>query len=306
MAEIAETHAFTVEHIYDGERLDKVVVALVPQLTRAAAQRLIKEGEITVNGRVTKAGYRVQAGETIAVRLPPQPPTQILPEAMPLDIVYEDAALLVLNKPAGLVVHPAPGHTGGTLVNGLLAYCPQIAGVGGPERAGIVHRLDKDTSGLLVVAKDEATHAALQRQFKRRGVLKTYLALVEGQVQPPEGIIEAPIGRDRVRRKRMMVTPSGRAARTIYRAREYFADHTLLEVQPVTGRTHQIRVHLAWLGYPVVGDEVYGHRRQRLLRGRYFLHAAKLRFTHPLTGEEVALEAPLPPELAEVLKRLRR
>lgn len=306
MAATPETLSFTVEQVHSGERLDKVVVALVPQLTRAAAQRLIKGGEVTVNGRAAKPGYRVQAGETVSVRIPPQPPTLVLPEAMSLDIVYEDEALLVVNKPAGLVVHPAPGHSGGTLVNGLLAYCPQIAEVGGPERAGIVHRLDKDTSGLIVVAKDEATHAALQRQFKRRGVSKTYLALVEGQVQPPEGIIEAPIGRDRVRRKRMMVTPSGRQARTTYRVLEYFADHTLLEVQPVTGRTHQIRVHLAWLGYPVVGDDVYGYRRQRLLQGRHFLHAARLRFTHPLTGEEMALEAPLPPELADVLKRLRR
>lgn len=306
MAATPETLSFTVEQVHSGERLDKVVVALVPQLTRAAAQRLIKGGEVTVNGRAAKPGYRVQAGETVSVRIPPQPPTLVLPEAMSLDIVYEDEALLVVNKPAGLVVHPAPGHAGGTLVNGLLAYCPQIAEVGGPERAGIVHRLDKDTSGLIVVAKDEATHAALQRQFKRRGVSKTYLALVEGQVQPPEGIIEAPIGRDRVRRKRMMVTPSGRQARTTYRVLEYFADHTLLEVQPVTGRTHQIRVHLAWLGYPVVGDDVYGYRRQRLLQGRHFLHAARLRFTHPLTGEEMALEAPLPPELADVLKRLRR
>lgn len=306
MAETPETLSFTVEQKYDGERLDKVVVALVSHLTRTAVQRLIKGGAVTVNGRAAKPGYRVQAGETVSVRIPPQPPTLVLPEAMSLDIVYEDEALLVVNKPAGLVVHPAPGHSGGTLVNGLLAYCPQVAAVGGPERAGIVHRLDKDTSGLIVVAKDEATHAALQRQFKRRGVSKTYLALVEGQVQPPEGIIEAPIGRDRVRRKRMMVTPSGRQARTAYRVLEYFADHTLLEVQPVTGRTHQIRVHLAWLGYPVVGDDVYGYRRQRLLQGRHFLHAARLRFTHPLTGEEMALEAPLPPELADVLKRLRR
>ncbi len=310
MAEANEAASSTIVFVtaaeHSGERLDKIVTASVPHLTRAAVQRLIKTGAVTVNGKTAKPGYRVQAGEKISVQIPSQPSTQVLPEAIPLDIIYEDAKLLVVNKPAGLVVHPAPGHTGGTLVNALLARYPGIAGVGGPERAGIVHRLDKDTSGLIVVAKDEATHAALQRQFKRRGVLKTYLALVEGQVQPPEGIIEAPIGRDSVRRKRMMVTHSGRQARTIYRVAEYFAEHTLLEVRPITGRTHQIRVHLAWLGYPVVGDEVYGHRRQRLLQGRHFLHAARLRFTHPITGEEVALEAPLPPELADVLKRLRR
>jgi 23S rRNA pseudouridine1911/1915/1917 synthase len=205
-----------------------------------------------------------------------------------------------------MVVHPALGHASGTLVNAVLAHCPQAAEVGGPERAGIVHRLDKDTSGLILVAKDETTRAALQHQFKRRQVTKTYLALVEGQVQPREGVVEAPVGRNKRQRKQMAVVRSGREARTTYRAVEYFSDHTLLEVHPHTGRTHQVRVHLAWLGYPVVGDAVYGHRRQRLLQGRHFLHAARLRFTHPTTGEEVAFEAPLSSELAGVLKQLRR
>ncbi|MGD1994930.1 MAG: RluA family pseudouridine synthase, partial [Anaerolineae bacterium] len=170
----------------------------------------------------------------------------------------------------------------------------------------IVHRLDKDTSGLILIAKDEATRAALQHQFKRRQVLKTYWALVEGQMQPREGIVEAPIGRDKRHRKRMAVVRRGRKARTMYRAIEYFTDHTRLEVRPYTGRTHQVRVHLAWLGYPIVGDRVYGHRRQPLLRDRHFLHAARLRFAHPTAGHEVSFEAPLPPELAAVLERLRR
>ncbi len=295
---------FTVE--YGGERLDKVIPVHVQDLSRAAAQCLIKTGAVTVNGRPSKPSYRVQVGDEVVVRIPAEMPEQVIPENIPLDVIYEDDVLLVVNKPAGLVVHPALGYTRGTLVNAVLAYCPQVAEVGGPDRAGIVHRLDKDTSGLILIAKDESTRAALQRQFKHRQVAKTYLALVEGQVRPREGVIEAPVGRDKRQRKKMAVVRSGRQARTMYRAIEYFADHTLLEVYPYTGRTHQVRVHLAWLGYPVVGDAVYGHRHRRLLRARHFLHAARLRFTHPATGDEVEFEASLPPELATVLRRLRR
>jgi 23S rRNA pseudouridine1911/1915/1917 synthase len=289
-----------------GERLDKVIPAHVPDLSRAVVQRLIKTGEVTINGRPGKPSYRVQVGDEVVVRIPAEMPEPVVAEDIPLDIIYEDDVLLVVNKPAGMVVHPALGHTSGTLVNAVLAHCPQVADVGGLERAGIVHRLDKDTSGLILIAKDETTRAALQRQFKRRQVAKTYLALVEGQVQPREGVIEAPVGRDKRQRKQMAVVRRGREARTMYRAVEYFADHTLLEVRPHTGRTHQVRVHLAWLGYPVVGDTVYGRRRQRLLSDRHFLHAAQLRFTHPTVGEEVDFRAPLPPELSTVLKRLRR
>jgi 23S rRNA pseudouridine1911/1915/1917 synthase len=296
--------SFTVER--GDERLDKTIADCVPDLSRATAQRLIKDGAVTVNRRPSKPSYRAQIGDEVAVRLPAELPAQAVAEDIPLDVVYEDETMLVVNKPAGMVVHPAPGHTGGTLVNALLAHCPQIGDVGGAERGGIVHRLDKDTSGLLLIAKDEAAHVALQRQFKRRQVAKTYLALVEGRMYPREGVIEAPVGRDKRQRKKMAVVRSGREARTTYRAVEYFAEHTLLEVRPHTGRTHQIRVHLAWMGYPVVGDEVYGHRRQRLLQGRYFLHAAQLHLTHPITGHKMEFEAPLPPELAGVLKRLHR
>ncbi|MCK4452638.1 MAG: RluA family pseudouridine synthase, partial [Anaerolineae bacterium] len=263
--------SFTVEA--GGERLDKVTPAHVPDLSRATAQRLIKAGEVTVNGRPSKPSYRVQVGDEVVVRVPIEMPTPVVPENIPLDVIYEDDALLVVNKPAGMVVHPAYGHASGTLVNAVLAHCPQIADVGGPDRAGVVHRLDKDTSGLILIAKDSVTRAALQRQFKRRQVSKTYLALVEGQVQPREGVVEAPVGRDKRQRKKMAVVRSGREARTMYRAIEYFANYTLLEVRPHTGRTHQVRVHLSWLGYPIVGDAVYGRHRQRLLRGRHFLHA---------------------------------
>ena len=296
--------SFTVEA--GGERLDKVTPAHVPDLSRATAQRLIKAGEVTVNGRPSKPSYRVQVGDEVVVRVPIEMPTPVVPENIPLDVIYEDDALLVVNKPAGMVVHPAYGHASGTLVNAVLAHCPQIADVGGPDRAGVVHRLDKDTSGLILIAKDSVTRAALQRQFKRRQVSKTYLALVEGQVQPREGVVEAPVGRDKRQRKKMAVVRSGREARTMYRAIEYFANYTLLEVRPHTGRTHQVRVHLSWLGYPIVGDAVYGRHRQRLLRGRHFLHASRIRFSHPATGEEVEFEAPLPPKLADVLNQLRR
>jgi 23S rRNA pseudouridine1911/1915/1917 synthase len=296
--------SFTVER--GDERLDKTITDCVPGLSRATAQRLIKDGAVAVNGRPSKPSYRAQVGDEVTVRIPAELPAQVLAEDIPLDVIYEDETMLVVNKPAGMVVHPTPGHTGGTLVNALLARCPQIGDVGGAQRGGIVHRLDRDTSGLLLIAKDEATHAALQQQFKRRQVAKTYLALVEGRMHPREGIIEAPVGRSKRQRLKMAVVRSGREARTTYRAVEYFAEHTLLEVRPHTGRTHQIRVHLAWMGYPVVGDEVYGYRRQRLLRGRHFLHAARLRFTHPATGEKMEFESPLPPELAAVLKRLRR
>ncbi len=303
---MGEEQAISFVAVASNERLDRAVATQVPDLSRAMAQRLIKDGRVTVNGRPSKPSYRAQTGDEIVVCIPAELPEQVLPENIPLDIIYEDESLLVVDKPAGMVVHPGAGHTSGTLVNAVLAHCPQVIDVGGADRAGIVHRLDKDTSGLILVAKDETTRAALQHQFKRRQVAKTYLALVEDQVQPREGIIEAAIGRDKRQRKKMAVVRSGREAQTTYRAIEYFPNHTLLEVRPHTGRTHQVRVHLAWLGYPIVGDAIYGNRRQPLLKSRHFLHAARLRFTHPATGVEVAFEAPLPPELAAILDQLRR
>jgi 23S rRNA pseudouridine1911/1915/1917 synthase len=277
----------------------------VPDLSRTQAQRLIENEEVTVDGCVCKPAYRVQRGQQVTVSLPPEKPKLTLrPQHIPLDIIHEDDYLLVVNKPAGLVVHPAPGHPDGTLVNALLAHCPTIADVGHRERPGIVHRLDKETSGALVIAKDDPTLKGLQGQFRRREVSKTYTALVDGQVQPPEGIIEVPVGRDDRDRKKMAATRDGQYARTMYRVAETYKSHTLLEIHPYTGRTHQIRVHLAWLGYPVVGDTTYGHRHQRLLQDRHFLHAARLRFTHPATREEMTFEAPLPSALVAVLSRL--
>ncbi len=298
-----EETVFVVEK--GGERLDRFLADRLPDLSRVQVQRLIKTGLATVNDQPVKPAYRVEPGDRIVVRVPEASEPVIRPEPIPLQIVYEDEYLLAVDKPAGMVVHPAAGHSSGTLVNALLAYCPQVADVGGVDRAGIVHRLDKDTSGVLLVAKDPETYAALQRQFKHRQVRKTYLALVEGRIYPKEGIVEAPVGRDQRARKRMAVTRTGRPAVTQYRAVEYFRDHTLLQVRPHTGRTHQVRVHLAWLGYPIVGDRVYGRRRQPLLSHRHFLHAQELVFTHPATKEKVTLTAPLPPDLKAVLVRLR-
>jgi 23S rRNA pseudouridine1911/1915/1917 synthase len=289
-----------------GKRLDKTLRDRVPRLSRTQGQRLIESEQVTVDGLPRKPAYRVETGNRVTVVLPaPQPERIVRPEPIPIDVIYEDEQLLVLDKPAGMVIHPAPGHPNGTLVNALLAYHPPIVKVGPPARAGIVHRLDKETSGVLVVAKEEGALEALQAQFANREVEKTYLALVHRRVQPPEGIIEVPVGRHPRDRQKMAARAEGQYARTRYHAVEYFRDHTLLELHPYTGRTHQIRVHLSWLGHPVVGDSTYGRRDRRLLKHRHFLHAYRIHFVHPATGEEVACEAPLPAELEDVLDQLR-
>ncbi len=307
-----------------GQRLDKYIAQEMPDLSRSLVQRLIREGLVTVNGQMVKASQRVEAGDAIVLRLPPPEPSEVQPEPIPLDIVYEDTDLLVVNKPAGMVVHPAYGHRTGTLVNAVLAHCPQIAEAGDTLRSGIVHRLDKDTSGLVIVAKNEAARRHLQRQFKRREVKKVYLALVEGHLEPRRGLIEAPIGRDPRHRKRMAVVRAkegGREARTEYQVVEYFAprlgkvsrSYTLVKARPVTGRTHQVRVHFAFIGHPLVGDPLYGFRRQRLAVAGYgmppldrqFLHAQSLGFHLPHSDQYVEFRAELPPDLQELLERLR-
>ncbi|MDY7041041.1 MAG: RluA family pseudouridine synthase [Chloroflexota bacterium] len=289
-----------------AERLDKYLANAVSDLSRAQVQRLIAAGRITVNGEVVnKASLCLEVDDEVVVRVPPPESTEVSPEAIPLNIVYEDADLLVIDKPAGMVVHPAHGHRSGTLVNALLARHPQLAEVGGAERAGIVHRLDKDTSGLILVAKNETTQKELQRQFKHHLVEKVYLALVEGRLGPAQGLIEAPIGRDKRRRKRMAVVRSGRKASTAYQVIERFEHHSLVEARPQTGRTHQIRVHFAFIGHPLAGDQVYGYRRQRLRLGRQFLHAQTLSFHLPSTGGEVEFHSPLPDDLRRVLAELR-
>jgi 23S rRNA pseudouridine1911/1915/1917 synthase len=291
-----------------GERLDVFVARRVPALTRSQARRLIDEGLVTVDGRLpAKAGLGLEAGQQVQVTVPPPGPSTVEPEAIPLRIVYEDGDLLVVDKPAGMTVHPAPGHAAGTLVNAVLAHCRDLSGIGGEKRPGIVHRLDKDTSGLVIVAKRDAAHVSLARQLKERKVEKTYLALVEGRPRATEGVIDAPIGRHPRDPKKMAVVPAsrGRAARTRYRVLREVDGRSLLEVRPETGRTHQIRVHLASIGHPVAGDPVYGRRALPGLE-RQFLHAQRLAFGHPRTGERLELEAPLPDDLRTALARLER
>jgi len=290
---------------HDSSRLDKFLAEALPDLSRSYIQKLIAAGQISVNDGLPKPSDSVQAGDSIIVRVPPPQPLQVLAEPIPLAIVYEDADVLVVDKPAGMVVHPAHGHHTGTLVNALLAHCSELSGIGGTARPGIVHRLDKDTSGLIVVAKNDLAHRTLQRQFRRRQVTKTYLALVEGLVTASTGLIDAPIGRDPKERKRMAVVPDGREARTDYRVLEAFAQHTFLEAHPITGRTHQIRIHLASIGHPIVGDRVYGYRKQRLPLERHFLHAAHIAFNLPSSRERIELQSQLPEDLTMLLDSLR-
>ncbi|HVO71745.1 MAG TPA: RluA family pseudouridine synthase [Aggregatilineaceae bacterium] len=290
-----------------GERLDKALAARLGTLSRVQVQSLIRDELVTVDGRAVKASYRIEGGEVIRARIPlPEEELGPQPEPIALDILYEDECVAAINKPAGMVVHPAYGHTSGTLVNAVLARWPQIAGFSEPERAGIVHRLDKDTSGAILVAKTAAALESLRAQFKARTVAKRYLALVEGMLDTPDGLIDAPIGRDPGQRKRMAVVRNGREAVTEYHVLDAYVGFSLLEVLPHTGRTHQIRVHLAFVGHPVVGDTVYGRRKQSIKLKRHFLHAASLTFTRPDTGEPITVEAPLPVALQHILDELPR
>ncbi len=289
-------------------RLDKFLAARLPEYSRTRLQSLIREGWVLVNGMAPhKSGQMLNKGEVVRVFLPPPEDSRLMPEAIPLEIVFEDENLMVVNKPAGMVVHPSAGHLHGTLVQAALAHAPQMAGVGGERRPGVVHRLDKDTSGLILLAKNDRTHRWLQEQFSQRNVEKTYLALVDGKPPTPSGRVEAPVGRDVKNRKRMSVLASnkGRLAISEYYTLQTFAEHTLLRVHPITGRTHQIRVHMAFIGCPVVGDTVYGRRRPSLNIGRLFLHAASLKIQLPGEVTQRTFEAPLPPDLHQALQRLQ-
>jgi len=287
-----------------GERLDKYLARAFPDLTRAQLQRLIVLGHVAVDGAATKASAKLQPGQSVVVEIPPVPPVTLVPEEAPLAVVYEDRDLLVIDKPAGLVVHPAAGHQAGTLANIVIG---RWEGPEGEEtlRPGIVHRLDKDTSGLMLVAKNPAAQANLSAQIKDRQVVKRYLVLVRGQLKPAQGIIDAPIGRDPRDRKKMAVVTKGREARTRYRVLEYLDGYTLAEATLETGRTHQIRVHFRALGFPVAGDPVYGLPDPRLPLERQFLHAYQLGFRLPSTGAYVEFTSPLPPDLEEALRALR-
>lgn len=291
----------------EGGRLDHVLVDQVPDFSRSRLQKLIRSGQVTVDGEIiTKTGYLLEGGEAVATTIPAPREPSLQPEPIDLDIIFENDDLIVVNKPAGMVVHPSAGHQSGTLVHAVLAHAPDLRGVGEERRPGIIHRLDKDTSGLIVIAKDDHAMATLQAQFKDRTVEKRYRALVDGKPQTPSGRIEAPIGRDPSHRKRMAVVPlsRGRESLTIFHTIESLSRHTLLEVLPRTGRTHQIRVHLAYIGVPIVADRLYGRRRPSYPLSRQFLHAAGLKITLP-SGERMTFEAPLPQDLQSALDELR-
>jgi 23S rRNA pseudouridine1911/1915/1917 synthase len=305
-----------------GRRLDTVLSTRWPELSRARIQRLMKSGQVSVGGRPVRPSETAEAGTVVAVRIPDPEPSHIAPEAIPLDIVYEDTDLLVVNKPPGLVVHPGAGNRRGTLVNALVHHLPGLAAVGGVERPGIVHRLDKGTSGLLLVAKNDIAHGRLTTALGRREIKRTYEVLVWGCPDPAEGRIDAPIGRHPKDRKRMAVVDGGRPAATRYRLRRDFGWSAWLECELESGRTHQIRVHLSSIGHPVLGDPAYGGGQRRALNlpqglrrlarevtgglQRPALHAARLVFPHPTTGSPVTLEAELPEDFASVLEILQR
>ena len=286
-----------------GARVDRFVVERLPDTSRSYVQRLIEAGEVTINGAATRPSAKVVAGDELIVRVPPPDPnTALTPADIPVPIVFEDDNVLVFDKPAGLVVHPAPGHEHGTLVNALRWIRPNV-GEPDEERPGIVHRLDKDTSGLIVVAKNEAARLSLLQQWQRRDVVKAYTALVVGHLAEPSATVDAPIGRDPHNRKRMAVIRNGRPAITHLRTHTRYRDFELLDVTIETGRTHQIRVHCAFVGHPVAGDALYGGHARGIPLKRQFLHARYLRFELP-NGDSLELEAPLPPDLTTVLKQL--
>ncbi|TMC22908.1 MAG: RluA family pseudouridine synthase [Chloroflexi bacterium] len=300
-------YVWTIQAEQIGLRLDRFLVSALEQLSRTGVQQLIADGQVLVNGRLTKASYALRAGDSIEMlqALPVAQQQQVKPQALPLDICYEDDDLFVINKAAGMVVHPAPGHADDTLVNALVAYYPALQQMEEGQRPGIVHRLDRDTSGLLVVARNTGTQAALVEQMKRHEVVKRYLALVEGIVELEKGSIDAPIGRDPRHRQQMTITVTdSRQARTHFWVLKRFHRHTLLRLQLETGRTHQIRVHLQAIGHPVVGDPIYGAKavRKRMALQRQFLHAQQLEFVHPTSGVKMSFEAPLPPDLQAILE----
>ena len=298
---VPEFHEFTVE--VSESRLDQYLAGLDTGMTRSQLSRLIVEGQALVNGRPAKPSSKVRAGDSVSLSVPPPRPTGVVAQDIPVTVVYQDESVVVIDKPAGLAVHPGPGHPDMTLVNALLAMCPDIQGIGGEIRPGIVHRLDKDTSGLMMVAKTHQAHNDLSAQIKARQVTKGYLALVEGSLKSTEGKVDAPVGRHPRRRTRMAVVVGGKEARTNYKVRQELRGHSLVELYLETGRTHQIRVHMAHLGHPLVGDTTYGHASH--LVDRHFLHAFHLGFKHPITGKPLDFKIDLPPDLTPAIDALR-
>ncbi len=288
-----------------GQRIDKYI-AEKQGISRVAVQRLIEEENILVNGKATKSSYLTQVGDVVTIQVPEVKEVGLQPQELPLDVVYEDEDIIVINKAKGMVVHPAAGNPDGTLVNAIMAHCKgKLSGIGGELRPGIVHRLDKDTSGLLIVAKNDKAHLRISEQIQNREVKKTYLALVKGVVPENEATIKMPIGRSNKDRKKMAVTPKGKEAITHFKVLERFEKYTYLEVKIETGRTHQIRVHMAEIGHPVVGDMVYSNGKNEFNIEGQMLHAHRLEFKHPITEKDMCLEAPLPEYFANIVSDLR-
>ena len=315
-----QVQRFTFERGTPPQRLDQFLADSLPELSRSQIKKLIEDGLILCDGERVKAGNKLRGGETVQVEIPSPEPIEALPEDIPLDILYEDSSLIVINKPAGMVVHPAPGHSSGTLVNALLYHCRDLSGIGGCLRPGIVHRLDKDTSGVMVVSKDDEAHQGLAEQFKEHSISRKYVAFVFGQVQNNTGTVDKPIGRHPQERKKMSgASRSGRRAVTHWQVLQRFDKDrlTCVELTLETGRTHQIRVHLSEMNLPVVGDPVYGgHKKSNaigdarlrsLVQGlkRQALHARHLGFRHPVTGAWLEFESPLPQDMADILEYLQ-
>lgn len=292
---------FKVEEEDAGTRIDKYVSNLMEGKSRSFIQGMIEKGGVLVNGNIKKSNYTVRTGDVLYVTIPEPVEMSIKPEKIPLEILYEDADLVVVNKKQGMIVHPASGIYSGTLVNALLDHCTDLSGINGVLRPGIVHRIDKDTSGILVVAKNDNAHNILAHQLKEHSMTRVYYALVEGIVKQDEGIVDAPLGRHPVEKIKMAVVRDGRSAVTRYRVIKRYRTQTLVECVLETGRTHQIRVHMAHIGHPVVGDPVYGHKKQRFKLEGQLLHAKKLGFIHPSTNEYVEFESPLPDYFVKVL-----
>ena len=296
------------DETYMDERLDKFLSVMLPDQSRSYLQKIIKDGNVLVNGEPKKSSYRLEDGDEVTADLPELQSPDIEPENIPLDILYEDADVIVVNKPQGMVVHPAPGHTSGTLVNALMFHCgDELSGINGEKRPGIVHRIDKDTSGVLMVAKNDMAHQSLAAQLAEHSITRKYNAVVYNGFTEDEGTVDEPIGRNPQDRKKMAVTQKhSRHAVTHYRVIERMEKFTLIEAQLETGRTHQIRVHMTYIGHPLLGDMVYGPKKQPIHLEGQALHARVLGFIHPRTGEYLEFEAPLPPYFEALLERLRK
>ncbi|WP_147531984.1 RluA family pseudouridine synthase [Bacillus marasmi] len=299
-----ESLAYTVPEEQKNDRIDKVISGLNNEWSRTQVQQWIKEGHILVNGTGVKTNYKCHIGDELVVNIPEPESLDVEAEEMDLDIYYEDSDVLVVNKPKGMVVHPAPGHLSGTLVNGLMAHCKDLSGINGVLRPGIVHRIDKDTSGLLMVAKNDLAHESLVNQLVNKTVVRKYKAIVHGNIPHDYGTVDAPLGRDPKDRQSMTVVDNGKNAVTHFEVLERLGEFTLIECQLETGRTHQIRVHMKYIGYPLVGDPKYGPKKTLDINGQA-LHAGILGFNHPRTNEYLQFEAPLPSDFMSVLEQLR-